>query len=117
MQTFLPYSDFKKSAEALDMKRLGKQRVECLQILKALTGAGGWKNHPAVKMWNGYSSALITYGIAICIEWKKRGYKDTCLEKILQFGNPGDIMPPWMGNVDFHISHMSNLIRKDSEYY
>ena len=27
MQTFMPYSDIKKSVECLDYKRLGKQRV------------------------------------------------------------------------------------------
>lgn len=37
MQTFLPYDSFKKSARVLDQRRLGKQRVECLQILGALT--------------------------------------------------------------------------------
>lgn len=37
MQTFLPYPDFNKSAQCLDDKRLGKQRAECLQILKVLT--------------------------------------------------------------------------------
>ena len=36
MQTFLPYPDFAESAKVLDNKRLGKQRVECLQIMKAL---------------------------------------------------------------------------------
>ena len=38
MQTFLPYPDFKKSASCLDYKRLGKQRVEGLQILNAIQG-------------------------------------------------------------------------------
>lgn len=36
MQTFLPYADFQESAYALDPKRLGKQRVETLQIMQAL---------------------------------------------------------------------------------
>jgi hypothetical protein len=36
MQTFLPYPDFRESARVLDNKRLGKQRVECLQILQTL---------------------------------------------------------------------------------
>lgn len=36
MQTFLCYQDFKASAECLDNKRLGKQRVECVQILSVL---------------------------------------------------------------------------------
>ncbi len=38
MQTFLPYSDFRKSLESLDNKRLGKQRVEAYQIISAITG-------------------------------------------------------------------------------
>lgn len=38
MQTFLPYKSFVKSAACLDMRRLGKQRVEAKQILMALTG-------------------------------------------------------------------------------
>lgn len=36
MQTFLPVADFEKAATFLDYKRLGKQRVECLQILNIL---------------------------------------------------------------------------------
>jgi len=40
MQTFLPYPDFERSARALDLKRLGKQRVECIQVLRGLTRPG-----------------------------------------------------------------------------
>lgn len=36
MQTFLPYPSAERSARVLDTKRLGKQRVECLQILATL---------------------------------------------------------------------------------
>jgi hypothetical protein len=36
MQTFLPLPDFIESAKVLDYKRLGKQRVEAWQILKAI---------------------------------------------------------------------------------
>ena len=52
MQTFLPYADFKKSAQCLDYKRLGKQRVEAFQVYKIVSGqrtTGGWINHPIVK--------------------------------------------------------------------
>ena len=40
MQTFTPYSDFQASARALDNKRLGKQRVEVIQIVRAITVPG-----------------------------------------------------------------------------
>ena len=36
MQTFLPVADFADSARLLDSPRLGKQRVETLQILRAI---------------------------------------------------------------------------------
>lgn len=38
MQTFLPFPDYSKSAAVLDQQRLGKQRVETLQVLQALSG-------------------------------------------------------------------------------
>jgi len=56
MQTFMPYgSQYDQTAKCLDVKRLGKQRVETYQILKALLGESkGWRNHPATRMWEGY---------------------------------------------------------------
>jgi hypothetical protein len=67
VNTFLPFPQFTKSAQALDYKRLGKQRVEAWQILQALRGeTKGWTNHPATKMWRGHEKALCEYGIAIC---------------------------------------------------
>ena len=61
MQTFLPYPDIEKSLECLDRLRLGKQRVEAYQILNILlnrTKTKEWRNHPAVKMWEGHTNAL-----------------------------------------------------------
>jgi hypothetical protein len=120
MQTFLPYPNFVKSAACLDRQRLGKQRVEAWQILNTLLGnSKGWINHPAIKMWDGHQKQLCKYGIAICRAWRKRGYKDTLLEKFRiffllyeDFGTPN-----WLGNSDFHASHRSNLLRKNPEYY
>jgi hypothetical protein len=119
MQTFLPYADFKKSAEVLDMKRLGKQRIEAWQIYQSLTQVNyGWKNHPIVKMWKGYEAALLFYGKIICIEWISRGYKDTMLPRFEQHLKKKTIViPKWLGNEQFHSSHRSNLLRKDKTYY
>lgn len=128
MQTFLPWPEFEWSARTLDNKRLGKQRVETLQIMHHLLlgGGGSWQNHPAVKMWEGYERALLAYQQAICNEWSSvRGFADTCWDKTrLMFldvvvdpmATPL-IAPPWIGDVDFHISHQSNLLRKDPEHY
>lgn len=121
MQTFLPYPSFVDSAQVLDRQRLGKQRVENLQIMKVLVGASsGWANHPAVRMWRGHEGALLAYQHAVCSEWVDvRGYKDTCLEKTIALaGRSLDTMlPEWIGDTAFHVSHRSNLIRKRPDIY
>jgi hypothetical protein len=119
MQTFLPYRDFVASAKALDNRRLGKQRVETLQLLRSIVWPEyGWKNHPASKMWRGYEQALVNYGRAVCVEWIARGYKDTCLGKIAEFSQPHVVAPTpaWLTE-DLCRSHQSNLIRKDPIFY
>ena len=119
MQTFLPYPDFAASARVLDNRRLGKQRVETIQLLNALTDqTKGWKNHPAAKMWARHIPALVAYGAYICEEWKRRGYRDTCDEKIRAFAEPSLASQPWwIGDPSFHASHRSNLLRKDPKHY
>lgn len=110
---------FDLSASVLDTKRLGKQRVECLQLLNAIYGiSDGWINHPCTRMWRKYPDALALYGRYICKEWIKRGYKDNCLVQIMNFYNTSTpIMPPWLGDEIFHSSHRGNLLRKYPEWY
>jgi Pyrimidine dimer DNA glycosylase len=118
VQTFLPYPDYKQTAQALDYRRLGKQRVEAMQILRILlneTDRKGWRTHPAVLMWKGYETALAQYGKIICEEWIRRGYKDTLLPYFTERAR-GSISYPMWGD-DFHRAHQSNLIRKDANYY
>jgi hypothetical protein len=120
MQTFLPYPDFIASAKCLDRQRLGKQRVEVLQLLRALLGVTkGWANHPAAKMWRGYEGALALYGFEICLEWQRRGYADTCFAKIDALFPEGFAAPNplWLGDEAFHTAHRSNLLRKDPVWY
>lgn len=133
MQTFLPYESFARSAAVLDRPRLGKQRVEVLQILRTLSGeTSGWLSHPAVRMWRGYEGSLIRYGMSVCHEWRTRGYKDTCMNKIAEFTNVfptfelhptimGKLLktpsPVWLGWPAFHLSHQSNLLRKNVAHY
>lgn len=115
MQTFLPYPDFGRSVAALDRARLGKQRVEAMQILKALAGeTRGWVNHPATRMWRGFAPALAAYHDAAIREWVRRGYRNTM--PFLSSGS-GFELPPWFGDPDFHASHRSALLRKLPEHY
>lgn len=131
MQTFLPFADYAKSAAVLDNKRLGKQRVENLQILKALLDPNyGWQNHPAVKMWREYPQALGYYHCAIVAEWTRRGFKDTTLEKFWRAYEPdlpfpihvdewfvAHVSPKWIHDNRVYETHRSNLLRKDPVHY
>ena len=125
MQTFLPYRDFASSAAALDSARLGKQRVEVPQILRAITFPSyGWTNHPVTIMWRGRVPALVSYGLAMVDEWMARGAADSTRAQIVEFApeaaeaRSGDLaMPSWLGNPELHRSHQSNLIRKRPELY
>ena len=117
MQTFLPHKSFKKSFKVLDYRRLGKQRVESHQILNVLlnrTQTKGWRNHPIVRMWEGYEPALQLY-FNMCVgEWVNRGYNNNML---LEDITEPIIYPHWLGNKSFHSSHRANLLRKDYEFY
>ena len=128
MQTFLPYPDFAASAAVLDPRRLGKQRVEALQVLRALVRTTyGWKRHPAVRMWAGYEEALVSYGLTVCRAWTAAGRPDTCAASMIHeyaglvrdqatLAATGDL-PPWLGREDVHRSHRSALVRKDPDRY
>ena len=118
MQTFLPLPDFADSVACLDRQRLGKQRVEAIQILRTLQGKSfGWANHPAVRMWHGYESALALYGLTTCDEWLSRGYIDNCRGEFAAVLKNNADMPFWFGNEAFHRSHQSNLVRKLVTHY
>jgi hypothetical protein len=123
MQTFLPYPQPVRSALVLDDKRLGKQRVEAIQILNTLLGySEGWKKHPAVLMWRGYESFLVhVYLKEILDEWEHRGFKN--IKTKIHYNNFLGVLagykviePDWL-NSEFCLAHKSNLIRKKPEYY
>ena len=116
MQTFLPYPDLADSVACLDSKRLGKQRVEAMQILNVLEGRRtGWKNHPAVKMWTGHTAALHLYKDLCINEWVSRGFNNT----MVRTATTNDLepnLPNWWDG-DIHATHRSNLLRKDAAHY
>jgi hypothetical protein len=123
VQTFLPYPDFAESARVLDTARLGKQRVEALQVLRAIVlPSYGWQTHPAMQMWRGYVPALTRYALAMVDEWTGRDHPDTTRPLITEFAPEaaaGAVLavPSWLGNEALHLSHRSNLVRKAPEFY
>lgn len=92
----------------------------------------GWRNHPAVKMWQGHEDALLSYIGAMVYEWKSRGYKSTIYDKAeqtyeraLKLNLVRDeqplTMPSWMYNGDLleniTSSHRLALLCKNYEWY
>lgn len=121
MQTFLPYPEFHKTSKVLDYRRLGKQRIEAKQILRILlneTPTKGWRNHPAVLMWEGYEGILAEYGFEMSTEWLKRGFVDNQLEYFRErMSCTRTTIPKWLGDEKFHLAHRSNLMRKLPDHY
>ena len=129
MQTFLPVADFTESARLLDNPRLGKQRVECLQVLRALELPDyGWANHPVVAMWRGHTAGLVVYSLAMVRVWRERGFADSTEALIAEFAPDAarmtqeeaaaaGLLPSWVGDEELHLSHRSNLLAKDPGFY
>ena len=129
----MPLPSLADSATVLDPKRLGKQRVEALQVFRALTVPGyGWRHHPTARMWIGYAEALVRYGLEVCAVWQEGGRRDTCAATLVSelaahFGvqqprsqaalaMAGELLP-WMGMTVFHVSHQSARVRKNPSWY
>lgn len=137
MQTFLPYSDFRKSAKVLDKKRCWKQVVEASQIINTLEGKSfGWKNHPVVKMWEGYVPLLkYYYNIFLehCILYHKIKTKMWYIDNIYSYGVKSNLLgnklidneipsweinePFWLGQEPFHRAMRARLIEKNRDFY
>jgi len=122
VNTFIVNESFEVSADNLDNKRLGKQRVEAKQIIDILIyydeykeiPKKGFSNHPAVKMWKGYTNALKLYCNVMINKWISRGFKNT----MTIYELPENIELPWWVNFEpLHLSHKASLNRKDPNFY
>ena len=140
MQTFLTTTGpLYENLKVLDNKRLHKQALEAWQILMTLTDlnpagdyrkAKGWKNHPAVLMWEGYESLLCAYAIAAVNEWESRGFKSSLgpkirrtmldIERKVPNVHHGE-RPFWMRDKELYeqitSSHRQALLVKDYSWY
>lgn len=107
----------------------------------------GWGNHPAVIMWQGHSDILkIYYNIMLLksleigikakmellgftvrnISTDEESYIGVEVLRVFSFNNTIDFLekiyenskkPVWLGNREFHLSHQSNLLRKNFNHY
>lgn len=134
VNTFLPYPSFAHSAACLDRARLGKQRIDCQDILTCLRAPEGlpavWQDQPATEMWRGYESALALYSTMINREWDARGYTNSLTPiynvawerymwadaRYAPDARQVDA-PPWLGDERLHQSHRRALMYTCPEYY
>lgn len=110
MQTFLPYSDFRRSVTVLDNRRLCKQIVEAWQIY---TGRVPQANHPACLMWADARPALARYIFKACEEYAARFGKDhSILAQLLEHPAPASGRHEFKAPAVMRLSHCVNLWRK-----
>lgn len=116
MMVFCPYPDLQKSVSCLDPRRLGNQVYrEALILIR-----GGWPNHPISLIWKNHKYALAKYCLFGLEELRRRGryYPHWIKYYIGILGKEKDNgVPLIIYNKKFYISHQSNLIRKDPNYY
>lgn len=70
-------------------------------------------------MWAGHEWWLAEYGRVMCLEWRKRGFKDEMLPEFQSFVDTRvkTQEPAWLGNELLHASMRANLVRKDPKRY
>lgn len=115
MQVFMPFPDARASVACLDSQRLGNQVYrECLTLIR-----GGWRYHPAARIWAPHKRALALYALAGLDELARRGrdypHHRATFESYLSEPDTG--WPALVGYEPFHRSHQSNLIRKKPDWY
>lgn len=113
MQIFLPFSSISKSVKSLDYRRLGKQRVEALQVYTAIHNRNyGWQNHPIVNMYRNYPDFIAHYHNMCISEWILRGYHNNM--DLIKYNKKYEV-PKWIGDEKFHKSHRLMLLKKTLE--
>jgi hypothetical protein len=123
VNTFYVHANPKITARVLDDRRTAKQRLEARQIINILlvlekdpTAKPKWYNHPAVKMWIGYTFALMQYYNIMVKEWIKRGKNNTM--ELFDLSEIEEIVyPEWTTCEKVHYSHQARLIQKDPAFY
>jgi hypothetical protein len=119
VNTFLVHSDYALSARFLDLRRLGKQRLEAHHMIQVLLGEKkSWINHPATKAWSNHMISLKHYFNCIVREWIRRGCKNSyALYDLGDESSLSDVAPPWTKSPRIHYSMMAQLQLKDPTFY
>ena len=125
MQTFLTNSNYEKSAQALDNRRLRKQTWECKQILEAVIAnrigeKRGWQSHCITRMWQNHPHSLLCYWAAMVRECAVRGLNgfavinDDDYPILLEKEKPA---PDFVYDKRIKSAYRAHLLAKDFSHY
>lgn len=104
--TWMPYSNYRKCASCFADSDLKLMRVVVLRVLKYLNHTPPGRRHCAAELWRNYEQSLIRYGIAIALEYRRRGFTDRSLEILREHYYPGpDKKPRWIFWPELQMSH------------
>jgi hypothetical protein len=79
-------------------------------------------------MWRGHTAGLVVYALAMVRVWRERGFADSTETLIAEFAPDAaamtqpeaaaaGLLPSWVGDEELHLSHRSNLLAKDPDFY
>lgn len=119
-KTLHPYEDFDACARILDSKRLGQTRKNNIVLMRFLRD-GTYIGQPSVEMWRPHAYWLMRYAVAIIAEWNRRGFKQGAawshtieiFSELPISMQQSSVRPEWLSRPDLHLSHQSNLIRRE----
>lgn len=137
INTWLPFPSFQDSTSCLSNEHLELQRLNILEIMEEFHSIpeedsqlpGDYDTHdldghPVLDMWKGYEIQLTELGLMTCDEWSKRhNMTDPIYQRILNhqgWATTEDAdfsLPNWFGEIDFHLSHQAELLRRDHDHY
>ena len=150
VNTFVIVPDPYVNPRYLDRNRLNSQRREAKQIIDVLEKIDYCKqfnisldhssipygNHPATKMWIGFTNALKVYSNCVIRRWKELGYENNLpiyeLNETLYHVVPCHFdgirtyfngvfdqyaFPPWFSFPPLYMSHRAALFLKDPVFY
>lgn len=143
VNTFITSESLEECAKNLDNLRLGKQRVECIQLISFIENKDnkGFRNHPILIMWSNNVDALKVYCNFMIREWIKRGFtntielydldeskivfykniynEETKLTEIIkpEIKDDSIVFPIWFNWKPLILSHQSSLLKKNFDYY
>lgn len=142
MITLHPYASFEKTAKTLDWARLWAQLGNNLVLMRSFakvyeirdaeTGESGWSHHTVGLFWYGHELALARYSVALATEALKRPLPTaTKLESLAKRKNVHsfwveleqelvvrefpELLPPLIGDADFHSATRAYLKYKEQE--